>query len=69
MNQPSSPPTDAPHPHEGVRYPNPSSKPLEGPVGQADRETTQRLVWKLFFVLMLCTFAMVIVIGLISRRP
>jgi hypothetical protein len=69
MANPTSPPTDAPRAHEGAHYANPSSKPLRGPVSTADREGTQRMIWKLFFVLILCVVAMVLVLGLVTRHP
>ena len=63
------PPTEAPRPHEGVHYDNPSSKPLEGPVAKADQDGTQRFVWKLFFILILCVLAMGAALGLVTRHP
>jgi hypothetical protein len=38
-------------------------------VSTADREGTQRMIWKLFFVLILCVVAMVLVLGLVTRHP
>ena len=64
----STTPTDVRHPHEGVHYDNPTSKPLQAPVGKAEQEGTQRFVWKLIFILILCVVAMVVVLGLISRH-
>jgi hypothetical protein len=61
--------TDVPRAHEGAHYANPSSKPLEAPLGPTEREGTQRMVWKLFFVVMLCVVAMVAVLGLVARHP
>jgi len=52
-----------------MHYANPSSKPLDGPVSKADRDGTQRLVWKLFFVLVLCGVALGIALGLSLRQP
>lgn len=63
----SSPGSEVPQAHEGARYSNPSSKPLEGPVAKIDREDIQRVAWKLFFILILCGLAMAIVLGLVSR--
>jgi hypothetical protein len=54
--------------HDGARYANPTSKPLEGSVGKGDRDGTQQLVWRLFFVLILCVVAMGIVLGLVFRQ-
>jgi hypothetical protein len=61
--------SEVPPAHEGANYPNPSSKPLEGPVAATDRADTQRLVWKVFFVLILCVVAMGVVLGLVFRQP
>jgi hypothetical protein len=69
MANPTSPPTDAPPAHEGAHYANPSSRPLRGPLSPTDREGTQRVVWKVFFVLILCVVAMVLVLGLVTRHP
>jgi hypothetical protein len=66
---PSSTPSEAPRAHEGAHYPNPSSKPLLGPLRQVDQDSTQRLIWPLFFVLILCVVAIGIVLGLISGQP
>jgi hypothetical protein len=55
--------------HEGAHYQNPSSKSLEGPVARTDRADTQRLVWKVFFALILCVVAMGVVLGLVFRQP
>lgn len=69
MTDHSAPATEVPPPHEGVHYANPSSKPLKVPASPSEREGTQRLVWKVFFVLVLCVFAMVMVMGLVARHP
>jgi hypothetical protein len=61
-------PSKVPQPHEGVRYANPSSKQLDVPVDQVDRDGTQRVVWRLFFVLVLCFVAMGVVLGLVTRH-
>jgi hypothetical protein len=67
MANSNSTPSAAPPAHEGVHYPNPSSKSLEAPAPKAEREGTQRLVWPLFFVLLLCVLAMSVVLGLVTR--
>ena len=50
-------PTKAPRARKGPHYANPTSKPIVGPLSTADREDLQRLTWKLFFILVLCVFA------------
>jgi len=69
MANPTSTPGKVPPPHEGAHYANPSSEPLESPVAKFDQEGTQRVVWKLFFVLMLCVVAIGTVFGLITSQP
>ncbi len=69
MSNPGSIPAEVPSAHEGAHYPNPSSKPLTGPLGKADRDGTQRLVWMLFFILLLCVVAIGIVLGLVFEQP
>ncbi len=64
-----STPSAAPPPHEGAHYANPSSKPLQGPLGPAERDGTQRFVWVLFLMLISCVVAMGFVLGLITRQP
>ncbi len=68
MPDPTTPASEVPHAHEGKHYANPSSKPLLGPVAKTDRELTQRVVWKLFFVLILCVVAMTVVLSIVSRQ-
>jgi hypothetical protein len=58
--------SEVPDAHEGKHYANPSSKALLGPVAKSDRELTQRVVWKLFFVLILCVIAMIVVLSFVS---
>jgi hypothetical protein len=62
------PEAHVPEAHEGPHYANASSKPLLGPDAQAESELTQRVVWKLFFVLILCVIAMSVVLGLVWRH-
>lgn len=69
MANPSSTPPEVPPAHEGVHYDNPTSKSIRGPVAGTDRTGTQRLVWGLFFVLMLCVVATGVVLGLMERQP
>jgi hypothetical protein len=65
---PSSKPTDAPPAHEGAHYDNPASKPIVSPARKGDREGVQRLVWALFFVLILGVVATGVVLG-VSQSP
>lgn len=58
---------DVPQAHEGAHYPNPSSKPLRGPVAVTERTPIQRLVWRVFFVVILGVVALGVVLGLIFR--
>lgn len=69
MANPSSTPSEVPQASEGVHYPSTNSKQLEVPVGKTDQEGTQRFVWRLFFVLILCVLAMGVVLGLVTRPP
>jgi len=69
ISNPSSTPAQAPRAHEGKHYANPSSKPLLGPLGKNYRDTTQRLVWPVFFGLILCVVTIGIVLGLASGQP
>lgn len=65
MANPNSVDTDAPHAHEGVHYDNPSTKPLRGRVARADRDGVQRVVWALFFVLILGAIATGVVLSVV----
>jgi hypothetical protein len=60
--------TEVRQPHEGVHYDNPTSKPLQAPLGKAEQERTQRFVWKLFFILISCVIALGVVLGLVTRH-
>lgn len=64
----STAPTKAPRPHEGPHYANPSSKPIRGPFGAADRDDVQWFIWNLFFVLVLFVFALGVVLSLVTRH-
>jgi hypothetical protein len=61
--------TDAPPAHEGVHYQNPASKPIDGPMATSDRDGVQRVVWPLFFVLILCLVAIGVVLGVLHQPP
>ena len=65
----SSKPTDARPAHDGAHYANPVSKPIVSPGRKADREGVQRLVWALFFILMLCVVATGVVLGVSQPQP
>lgn len=69
MASPSSTNTDAPQSHAGPHYENPTSKPLRGPGLKLDRERTQRLLWPIPFILLLCVVAMGFVLSLVSQHP
>ncbi len=58
--------TRAPQAHTGAHYDNPSTKPLRRP-GHADRDGVQRVVWALFFVLILGAIATGLLLAVI--RP
>lgn len=64
-----STPSEVPDAHEGVRYANPTSKSLDAPAAKTDRAGTQRLVWRLFFALLLCVIVGGVVLGLVTRNP
>jgi hypothetical protein len=63
------PAAEVPQAHEGPHYRNPSSKPLQGPVAVTERTGTQRVVWKVFFVLILAVIAIGVVLGVVLRQP
>ena len=52
--------TDAPAAQPGAHYANPETKPLLGPTPAADRSSVQRVVWPLFFVVVLGGIALAI---------
>jgi hypothetical protein len=69
MANSSATPTEAPPAHDGVHYENPSSKQIDGPVSSAQRDSVQRVVWALFFIIILCVVAMGMVLGIIQQTP
>ena len=56
-----STPTRVPRAHAAPHYLSSYSKPAKGSLSAADRDTMQRLVWKLFFMLVVGVF----VVGLV----
>ena len=69
MASPSSTSTDAPPSHAGPHYANATSKPQEGSGPPLERERTQRLLWPVPFILLLCVIAMGFVLSLLSHHP
>jgi hypothetical protein len=69
MANPSSTDTDAPLSQAGPHYANALSKPQKGSDIKLDRERTQRLLWPLPFIVLLCVVAMGFVLSLLSRHP
>lgn len=61
-------PSNVPSAQQGVHYTNPSSKPLRGPVPPEDRDGVQRLVWRLFFVLVLAVGVAGLVLSVVVGR-
>lgn len=61
----ATPETDAPPAHPGAHYDNPGSKPLLGPTPVTDRGSVQRVVWPLFFLILLSGIALLIAVNLI----
>lgn len=55
--------TDAPPAQPGAHYDNPGTKPVLGPIPATDRGSVQRVVWTLFFVVLLATIAIAIALG------
>ena len=68
LSDPGSTTPDVPRAHEGAHYANPTSKQVEVPVSKADQTGTQRVVWRLFFVLVLCVVVLVVAMGLVTRH-
>lgn len=68
MQDPSSTPAQVPEAHEGVRYPNPTSKSIDAPAGKADQAGTQRLVWRLFFGILLGALVAGVLLGLATHN-
>jgi hypothetical protein len=62
------PPT-LPPAHEGVHHDNPSSKPLRAPVPPDERDGVQRLVWRLFFFLVLAVALAAVLLSIFDGRP
>lgn len=56
--------TDAPPAQAGEHYVNPGSKPLLGPTPVADRGSVQRVVWPLFFLVLLGGIVLAIALNL-----
>jgi hypothetical protein len=69
MASPSSTDTDAPPSQAGPHYANALTKPLKGSDIKLDRDRTQRLLWPVPFLLLLCVVAMGFVLSLLSRNP
>ena len=69
MANPSSATPEVPAAHEGPHFDNAVSKRPDGPVGTADRESTQRLVWVLFFILILGGVVTGAALGLLQPSP
>jgi hypothetical protein len=69
MATPSSTDTDAPPSHAGPHYANAVSKPQKASDIKLDRERTQRLLWPVPFILLLCVVAMGFVLSLLARHP
>lgn len=51
-----------------MHYANPSSKPLTGPPPADERDGVQRLVWRLFFVLVLVIGVAGVVLSIFNGR-
>jgi hypothetical protein len=64
MANPSSASPAVPSAHEGAHYTNPGSKTLEGRVPATDREGTQRVVWVLFYLLILGGVGVGVLVGM-----
>ncbi|RYZ07350.1 MAG: hypothetical protein EOO73_11880 [Myxococcales bacterium] len=60
--------TDAPPAQPGEHYASPGSKPLLGPTPAADRGSVQRVVWPLFFFVLLGVIALVMALSLTGAR-
>jgi len=69
MANPSSATPDVPAAHEGPHFDNAVSKRPEGPVGKTDQEGIQRLVWVLFFILILGGVVTGAALGLLQASP
>lgn len=61
-------PSVVPSAQPGVHHTNPSSKPLRGPAPPEDRDGVQRLVWRLFFVLVLAVGVAGVVLSIVNSH-
>lgn len=61
-------PPQVPPAHRGKHYANPSSKPLTGPPPLDERDGVQRLVWRLFFGLVVAVVLAAVVLSLVNGR-
>lgn len=59
-------PSTVPSAHQGVHHNNPSSKSLRGPAPPNERDGVQRVVWRLFFVLVLAVGIAAVVLSIVS---
>ena len=66
MAQPNTTPAEVPEAHDGAHYDNPTSKPVLGPVGLADKTSTQRVAWALLFMVMAGVLGAGFVLGLLE---
>jgi hypothetical protein len=58
--------TEAPPAQPGEHYANPNSKPLLGPIPATDRGAVQRVVWPLFFLVLIGAIALALGLSLIG---
>jgi hypothetical protein len=57
---------DAPPAQPGEHYANPDTKPLLGPTPATDRSAVQRVIWPLFFVVLIGAIALAVALSLNS---
>lgn len=58
--------TDAPPAQPGEHYANPDTKPLLGPAPVSDRSSVQRVVWPLFFFVLIGAIGLAVALSLTS---